>query len=119
MNWDECRYKDIVEKFSEDDIAKLIDAMIQNLDSCGEYYAAHQVIKLINDSVSNSLEILGLVQETAQREIREIKEIKEIDPIPFGWESEEYEDINIMLREEAILNSIMLIIKKDAIKKNE
>ena len=116
MNWEECRYKNIAEKFSNDDIAKLIDAMIFNFDSRGEYYAGHQVDKLINDCVSNSSEILGLIQETAQREI---KVIKESDPIPFRWEFEDLEGINIMLRKEDILNSILSIIKKDAIKKKE
>ena len=116
MNWEKCIYKDIAEKFSDDDIAKLIDAMILNFDSCGEYYVAHQIVALINDCVSNSSEIIGLVQETAQREI---KEIKESDPIPFRWEFEDLEDLNIMFREKDILNSILTIIKKDAIKKKE
>lgn len=47
MNWEECRYKNIAEKISDDDIVKLTDAMILNYDSCGKYYEAHQVVDLI------------------------------------------------------------------------
>ena len=73
MNWEECRYKDIAEKFSDDDIAKLIDTMIVNFDKCGKYYEIHHIAELIKDCVANSSEILSLVQERAQRDVKNIK----------------------------------------------
>lgn len=113
MNWEECRYKDIAEKFSDDDVAKLIDAMILNFDKCGKYYEMHHIVELINDCVSNSSEILSLVQEKAQRDIKDLKRGKS-RPLIF---EDDFEDLNIMLRKEDILNSIMAFIEKDAMNK--
>lgn len=113
MNWEECRYNDIAEKFSDDDVAKLIDAMILNFDKCGKYYEMHHIVELINDCVSNSSEILSLVQEKAQRDIKDLKRGKS-RPLIF---EDDFEDLNIMLRKEDILNSIMAFIEKDAMNK--
>lgn len=113
MNWEECRYKDIAEKFSDDDIAKLIDTMIVNFDKCGKYYEIHHIAELIKDCVANSSEILSLVQERAQRDVKNIKMNNSHPMLDF---EDNFEELNIMLRKEDILHSIMSIIEKDAIK---
>lgn len=114
MNWEECRYKDIAEKFSDDDVTKLIDAMIVSFDKCGKYYEMHHITELIKDCVANSSEILSLVQERAQRDVKNIK-MKNSCPI-LDFE-DDFEELNIMLRKKDILNSIMAFIENDAITK--
>ncbi len=116
MNWKKCRYKNIAEKFSDNDVAKLIEAMILNFDKCGKYYEIDKVVELINDCVSNSTEILNLVHEVAEMENNEIKKG---ETLPLDCELEFFDEQNITLRENAILNSIFTIIEKDAIKKQK
>ena len=114
MNWEECRYKEIAEKFSDDDVAKLIDAMIVNFDKCGKYYEIHHIAKLIKDCVTNSSEILSLVQGRAQMDVKNIKMNNSHPMLDF---EDDFEELNIMLRKEDILHSIMSILEKDAIKR--
>lgn len=114
MNWEECSYKDIAEKFSDDDVAKLIDAMIVNFDKCGKYYEMHHIAELIKDCVANSSEILRLVQERAQRDVKNIKMNNSRPILDF---EDDFEEFNIMLRKEDILHSIIALIEKAAIKK--
>ena len=114
MNWEDSVYKNIAEKISDEDINRIIDAMIHSFDVCGKYYDSYHIEKLMNDCVSNSSEILSLVHEIA---IKEVDEIEKSEALPLFCELEDFDGQNIQLRKENILHSIMSIIEKDAIKK--